>query len=73
MKDIPYTIEGFDYFELFVSNAKQTAYFYNKTMGFKTVAFMGLETGIRDKVSYLLKQGEINLLITSPLIKGTEM
>ena len=73
MKDIPYTIEGFDYFELFVSNAKQTAYFYNKTMGFKTVAFMGLETGIRDKVSYLLKQGEINLLVTSPLIKGTEI
>ncbi len=73
MIDIPYSIRGFDHCELYVGNAKQTAYYYQSTMGFKPVAYRGLETGIRDKVSYVLNQGHINLVITSPLEKNTEI
>ncbi|MFL2983641.1 MAG: 4-hydroxyphenylpyruvate dioxygenase [Candidatus Neomarinimicrobiota bacterium] len=73
MNKIPYSIKSFDYCELYVGNAKQTAYYYNKTMGFKTIAYRGLETGCRDRVSYVLKQGRIFLVITSPLEKNTEI
>lgn len=68
-----YSIKGFDHCEFYVSNAKQTAYFYNKTMGFNTIAYRGLETGCRDRVSYVLNQGHIFLVITSPLEKNTEI
>ena len=73
MKRNQYTIKGFDYCELYVSNAIQTTYFYNKTMGFQTIAYRGLETGTREKVSYVLNQGRVNLIITSPLIKDTDI
>ena len=73
MNDIPYSIKGFDHCELYVGNAKQTAYYYQSTMGFKPVAYRGLETGIRDKVSYVLNQDHINLVITSPLEKNTDI
>ena len=73
MKNIPYSIKGFDHCELYVGNAKQTAYYYQSTMGFKPVAYRGLETGIRDKVSYVLNQDHINLVITSSLEKNTEI
>ena len=42
-------------------------------MGFQTIAYRGLETGSRDMVSYVLNQGHINLIITSPLIKNTDI
>ena len=73
MNDIPYSIKGFDHCELYVGNAKQTAFYYNQTMGFKTIAYQGLETGCRDKVSYVLNQGRIFLVVTSPLEKNTEI
>ena len=73
MRNIPYSIKSFDHCELYVGNAKQTAFFYNTTMGFKTIAYRGLETGCRDKVSYVLQQGHIYLVITSPLKKNTKI
>ena len=73
MNPAPYSIKGFDHCEFYVGNAKQTAYFYNKTMGFNTVAYRGLETGSRDKVSYVLNQGKIFLVFTSPMKKDTEI
>ena len=73
MNETPYSIKGFDHCELYVGNAKQTAYYYNKTMGFETVAYRGLETGCRDKVSYVLNQDHIFLVVTSPLEKNTEI
>ena len=73
MTDLNYSISGFDYCEFFVSNAKQAAHFYQKTMGFELIAYQGLETGNRDKVSYVLNQNKINFLITSPLKKNTEI
>ena len=73
MNPAPYSIKGFDHCEFYVGNAKQTAYFYNKTMGFNTVAYRGLETGSRDKGSYVLNQGKIFLVFTSPMKKDTEI
>lgn len=68
-----YSIKGFDHCELYVSNAKQTAHYYRTTMGFQPIAYRGLETGNRDSVSYVLNQDRINLVITSPLEKNTEI
>jgi len=73
MSKFPYKINGFDHCELYVSNAKQTAHYYRTTMGFKPIAYRGLETGHRNSVSYVLNQGQINLVITSPLEKNTEI
>jgi 4-hydroxyphenylpyruvate dioxygenase len=61
-------INGTDYVELYVGNAKQSAHFYRTTFGFSLVAYAGLETGLRDRASYLLQQDKIRLLLTSPLV-----
>jgi len=58
---------GTDYVELYVGNAKQTAHFYKTAFGFQSLAYKGLETGSRDQVSYVLRQGKIRLVLTSPL------
>lgn len=66
-----YKISAFDYCELYVSNAKQAAHYYQTAFGFQPLAYTGLETGSRDKVSYVLKQGKIRFVITSPLQPDT--
>src|ERR687891_391911 len=58
---------GWDHVELWVGNAKQAAYFYERAMGFQPVAYAGPETGVRDRTSYVLEQGEIRLVLTSAL------
>jgi 4-hydroxyphenylpyruvate dioxygenase len=58
---------GTDYLELYVGNAKQAAYFYKTAFGFQSLAYSGLETGQRDKVSYVVRQGKITLVLTTPL------
>ena len=68
-----YTINGFDYCELYVSNAKQAAHFYRTALGFFPIAYCGLETGSRDRVSYVLKQNQIRFILTSPLNTDTEI
>ena len=73
MTNINYNIKSFDYCEFYVGNAKQAAYFYEKTMGFQVIAYKGLETGSRDKVSYVLNQKKITFIITSPLKKNTDI
>ncbi len=60
-------INGTDHIELYVGNAKQAAYFYKAAFGFKSVAYAGPETGVRDHVSYVLQQGKIRLVLTTPL------
>ena len=60
---------GTDYVELYVGNAKQSAHFYKTAFGFQSEAFSGLETGVTDKVSYVLKQGKSRLVLTTPLEK----
>ena len=60
-------INGTDYVELYVGNAKQSAHFYKTAFGFQSVAYAGLETGVKDRVSYVLQQDKIRLVLTSPL------
>lgn len=64
---------GTDYVELYVGNAKQAAHFYKTAFGFQSEAYAGLETGIKDRVSYVLKQDKIRLVLTSPLNKGGDI
>jgi 4-hydroxyphenylpyruvate dioxygenase len=58
---------GTDYVELYVGNAKQAAHFYKTAFGFQSLAYSGLETGVRDRTSYVLAQGKIRLVLTTPL------
>ena len=60
-------INGTDYLELYVGNAKQCAHFYKTAFGFQSIAYAGPETGVRDRASYVLQQGKIRLVLTSPL------
>jgi 4-hydroxyphenylpyruvate dioxygenase len=60
-------LKGIDHLEFFVGNAKQSAYFYRSAFGFSITGYAGLETGIRDRASYVLEQGKIRLVLTTPL------
>ena len=60
-------LNGVDHVELFVGNAKQAAYYYTHAFGFRLVAYSGLETGVRDRASYMLRQGRIRLVLTGAL------
>lgn len=63
-------INGTDHVEFYVGNAKQAAHFYKTAFGFQSVAYSGLETGKKDRVSYVLEQGKIRLVLTSPMEPG---
>jgi len=60
-------LDGWDHVELWVGNAKQAAYYYEHAFGFSRTAYAGPETGLRDRVSYVLEQNEIRLVLTSAL------
>lgn len=60
-------LQDVDYIEFYVNNAKLASYFFQTIMGFELVAFSGLETGVRDRASYYLEQGNIRFLITAPI------
>lgn len=58
---------GTDYVEFYVGNAKQAAHFYKTAFGFQSLAYAGLETGVRDRASYVLVQDKIRLVLTTAL------
>src|ERR1700742_4257173 len=60
-------INGTDYIEFYVGNAKQAAHFYKTAFGFQSLAYAGPETGVKDVASYVLQQGKIRLVLTTPL------
>lgn len=60
-------ILGTDHVEMYVGNAKQAAHYYKTAFGFEDLAYSGLETGLRDRTSYVLQQGKIRLVLTTPL------
>src|SRR5919199_1305827 len=60
-------LEGWDHVELWVGNAKQAAYFYERAFGFARTAYAGPETGVRDRASYVLEQGDVRFVVTSGL------
>lgn len=64
---------GTDYVELYVGNAKQAAHFYKTAFGFQSLAYSGLETGVRDRASYVLKQDKIRLVLTTPLNSNSSL
>jgi 4-hydroxyphenylpyruvate dioxygenase len=66
-------LDGWDHVELWVGNAKQAAYFYEHAFGFTRIAYAGPETGVRDRASYVLGQGDIRLVVTSALREDHEI
>jgi len=62
-----FPINGTDYIEFWVGNAKQSQLFYRAAFGFKLVGYRGPETGVRDRASFLLEQGKIRLVLTTPM------
>ncbi len=64
-------ILGTDYVEYYVGNAKQAAHFYKTALGFQSLAYAGLETGIKDRTSYVVVQDKIRLVFTTPM-PGTD-
>lgn len=60
-------LNGTDYVELYVGNAKQAAHFYKTAFGFQSLAYAGPETGVRDRASYVLVQNKMKLVLTTPL------
>lgn len=62
---------GTDYVEFYVGNAKQAAHFYKTAFGFQSYAYAGLETGLTDRVSYVLKQDKIRLVLTTALTSNS--
>ncbi len=66
-------INGTDYVELYVGNAKQAAHYYKTAFGFQELAYCGLETGSRSKSSYVLVQDKIRLVLTTPFDPESEI
>ncbi|HEX7336944.1 MAG TPA: 4-hydroxyphenylpyruvate dioxygenase, partial [Gemmatimonadales bacterium] len=62
-----FPINGTDFVEFYVGNAKQASLYYRSAFGFQLVGYRGPETGTRDRASYLLQQNKVRLVLTSPL------
>lgn len=73
MSSDSFPIRRVDHIRHFVNNARQSAFFYNHTFGFSTVAYRGLETGHRDQVDYALRQNDLTLVFSAPLRPGHPM
>src|SRR5918999_118495 len=66
-------VHGIDHVELYVGNAAQAAYYFSRAYGFTETAYAGLETGRRDRVSHVLEQGRIRLVLTGTLKGGDDI
>ena len=66
-------LQGIDHVEFWVGNARQAAAYYRALWGFTPVAYAGLETGIRDRASYVMRQNDITLVLTAPLTPDGEI
>src|SRR5215467_5317058 len=66
-------LNGTDYVEFFVGNAKQAAHYYQSAFGFEPVAYAGLETGVRDCASYVMQQDKIRFVFTTSLHPDSEI
>src|SRR5437763_12345593 len=64
---------GIDHVEFWVGNARQASAYYRALWGFTPVAFSGLETGVRDRASYVLRRNDITLVVTAPLTPDGEI
>jgi 4-hydroxyphenylpyruvate dioxygenase len=66
-------LEGTDYVEFYVGNAKQAAHFYKTAFGFQSLGYAGPETGIKDRASYAVRQNKLTFVFTTPLRSGNSM
>src|SRR5665213_686618 len=66
-------LQGTDYVEFYVGNAKQAAHFYKTAFGFQSLAYSGPETGVKDRVSYAIRQNKLTFVLTTPLRKDNEI
>jgi 4-hydroxyphenylpyruvate dioxygenase len=66
-------LNGTDFVEFYVGNAKQTAHYYQTAFGFQPLAYAGLETGLKDRTSYVLRQGKITFVFTTALVPESEV
>src|SRR3954469_586698 len=60
-------LEGTDYVEFYVGNAKQAAHYYMTAFGFQPLAYAGPETGLKDRASYAVRQHKLTFVLTTPL------
>src|SRR5690242_14936499 len=63
-------LEGTDYVEFYVGNAKQAAHYYMTAFGFQALAYAGPETGVKDRASYVVRQNKLTFVLTTPLRSG---
>src|SRR5262245_59691585 len=66
-------LHGIDHVEFFVGNALQSAHYWSQALGFREVAYAGLETGVRDRASHVLEQGSIRVVLTGALTPDHEI
>ena len=75
-KDLPadfLPLQGTDYVEFYVGNAKQAAHFYKTAFGFQSLAYAGPETGVKDKASYVIRQNKLTFILTTPVRANNEI
>jgi 4-hydroxyphenylpyruvate dioxygenase len=63
-------LQGTDYVEFYVGNAKQAAHYYKTAFGFQSIAYAGPETGLKDRASYVVRQNKLTFVLTTPLRSG---
>jgi len=66
-------LQGTDYVEFYVGNAKQAAHFYKTAFGFQSLAYAGPETGMKDRASYAVRQEKLTFVFTTPLRAKNDM
>ena len=66
-------LQGTDYVEFYVGNAKQAAHYYMSAFGFQALAYAGPETGIKDRASYAVRQNKLTLVLTTPIRANNEI
>ena len=66
-------LQGTDYVEFWVGNAKQAAHYYKTAFGFQSLAYAGPETGMKDRASYVIRQNKLTFVLTTPLRPGNEI
>lgn len=66
-------LQGTDYVEFYVGNAKQAAHFYKTAFGFQSLAYAGPETGVKDKASYAVRQNKLTFVFTTALRSGNDI
>ena len=65
-------LEGTDYVEFYVGNAKQAAHFYKTAFGFQSLAYSGPETGVKERDSYAIRQNKLTFVLTTGSIQGIQ-